>query len=321
MLKLEDDIDALFRLPLDQFIEARKTLAARLKKSGHGVDASRVKVLVKPPISAWTVNQLYWNHREQFDELMSSGQRFRKAQKSGKVAEMRDALNSRTEALTELSELAASLLSEAGHNPSLDAIRRISSTLEAVSAYGVLPGGATLGRLSTDVDPPGFESLAAFTGTASVSLANTSRTAGRSKKSEPEPVAAGSNSRKSTATKKDDLRAIEAARQKQLADAKVSLQDAKKSLTAARAKAQSLESQQMKAEAAAKEAAKRQREAEKESRLAEERLKRASTAMEAATRRAQTVKEEVEEASENVENAQREVDKATNELESLFGGR
>ena len=91
MTKLEDDVNALFKLPLNEFIEARKTLAAQLKKSGQAIDAERVKLLAKPSISAWTVNQLYWNHRESFDELMASSQRFRKAQTSGKIAEMRAA--------------------------------------------------------------------------------------------------------------------------------------------------------------------------------------------------------------------------------------
>ena len=34
--KLEDDVEALFRLPLAEFTDARNTLAARLKKSGRG---------------------------------------------------------------------------------------------------------------------------------------------------------------------------------------------------------------------------------------------------------------------------------------------
>src|SRR5258708_3851277 len=42
---LEDDVDALFRLPLPEFTGARNTLAARLKKSGRGDEAFRVKAL------------------------------------------------------------------------------------------------------------------------------------------------------------------------------------------------------------------------------------------------------------------------------------
>ncbi len=260
MAKLEDDTNALFKLPLNEFIEARKTLAAQLKKSGHAIDAERVKLLAKPPISAWAVNQLYWNHREPFDELMASGQRFRKAQTSGKIAEMRDALDARREALSHLSEEAEALLSDVGPKPSLDTIRRITSTLEAVSAYAALPDGATLGRLTKDIDPPGFESFASFTGTAGVSPAKKSA------------ATALVQSPKSKAPKKPQAQTIEKkrqvgeSRQLKLAAAKVSLQNAKRSLTAARARAQSLESQQKKADAAAKEAEKRQREAKKESR-------------------------------------------------------
>jgi hypothetical protein len=40
--KLEDDIDALFRLPLAEFTGERNTLAARLKKEGRRNDADRV---------------------------------------------------------------------------------------------------------------------------------------------------------------------------------------------------------------------------------------------------------------------------------------
>jgi hypothetical protein len=121
--KLEDDIDALFRLPLAEFTGERNTLAARLKKEGRRDDADRVKLLAKPSVSAWAVNQLYWDHREAFDELMASGKRLRPAQKlrpAGKVQGMRDSLDARREALVELSDLAAELLREAGSNPSPD---------------------------------------------------------------------------------------------------------------------------------------------------------------------------------------------------------
>ncbi|MGI9167376.1 MAG: hypothetical protein ACR2G5_13535, partial [Pyrinomonadaceae bacterium] len=45
---LDDDVDALFRLALPEFTDARNTLAARLKKSGRGDEAFLVKALVKP---------------------------------------------------------------------------------------------------------------------------------------------------------------------------------------------------------------------------------------------------------------------------------
>ncbi|MGH9933201.1 MAG: hypothetical protein ACREA9_28795 [Pyrinomonadaceae bacterium] len=316
MAKIEDDLNDLFKLPLNEFIRVRKTLAAQLKKSGHGTDAERVKLLAKPSVSAWTVNQLYWNHRDAFDELLASGQHFRKAQTSGKVAEMRVALDARREALAHLSELATEMLSDLGSNPSLDTVRRITSTLEAVSASASL-AGATLGRLTKDVDPPGFESFASFTGTsgftgtAGVPPAKAAPARVQSPKSKaPSPKLQSQISEKKTQ--------VEKSRQQKLAAAKVSLQNAKRSLTEARARAQSLESQQKKADARAKEAEKRQREAEKESRAAAERFKQASSRAEDASQAAFTVKGEVEEAKQTLADAQRTVEKTTSELESLF---
>src|SRR5258705_4558572 len=139
--KLEDDLDGLFRLPLAEFTAGRNATAAELKKAGRGDKAGEadfVKALAKPSITAWAVNQLYWKHREAFDRLIESGGRFHKAQSSrlaGKLAEMRGALDARREVLTHLSDLATSLLRDAGHNPTPDTIHRITTTLEALSAY------------------------------------------------------------------------------------------------------------------------------------------------------------------------------------------
>src|SRR6185436_11046635 len=162
---LDDDIDGLFRLPLAEFTSARNTLAARLKKEGRPNDADRVKLLAKPSISAWAVNQLYWDHREAFDQLMASGKRLRPAQKlrlAGKVASVRDSLDARREALVNLSELAAELLRDAGSNPSLDTLRRVTTTLEAMSAQALHADGPTPGRLTQGLDPPSFDSLASL---------------------------------------------------------------------------------------------------------------------------------------------------------------
>src|SRR5580765_529149 len=154
---LEDEVDALFRLPLAEFTGARNALAARLKKSGRGDDSLLVKALVKPSISAWAVNQLYWNHREAFEQLIKSGERFHKAQTSGKVTDMRAAMDARRQGLSQLSDIASSVLRDSGHNPTPDTIHRITTTLEGISAYASRADAPHSGRLTADVDPPGFE--------------------------------------------------------------------------------------------------------------------------------------------------------------------
>ena len=81
-VKLEDEFAALFKLPLTEFTVARNALAARLKKAGRGEGSERVKALVKPSISAWAVNQLYWRHRDAFERLIAAGERFRRSHAS-----------------------------------------------------------------------------------------------------------------------------------------------------------------------------------------------------------------------------------------------
>src|SRR5258705_10365537 len=122
---IENDLDALFRLPVAEFTAARNTLAAQLKKGGRRDESEGVKALAKPSITAWAVNQLYWQHREAFDQLMSTGQRFRKAQTARKVADIHETLATRRDALSHLTALATTLLRDAGHNPSPETERRI----------------------------------------------------------------------------------------------------------------------------------------------------------------------------------------------------
>jgi hypothetical protein len=327
--KLEDEVDALFKLPLAEFTTARNTLAARLKKAGGGSvegEAGLVKALVKPPISAWAVNQLYWNHREAFDRLIESGVRFHKAQSSGsagKLADMRNALDARREALTQLTDLATSLLRDAGQNPgqnpSLDIVRRITTTLEGMSAYASRSDGPRPGRLTHDVDPPGFESFASFVPGAGVTESTekparvaTSQDSQKAQKLQKSVTAATSTRRKvAPDTDAHQLEATRKAKLAAIAAAKVSLQEAKWVLIKSRDKEQSLKAAQKKADAAAKEA-------EKQRRQAEERLEKARAASDGAAQRARSVADEVEESARSVEDAELAFEKASEELEKLL---
>jgi hypothetical protein len=321
---LEDEVDALFRLPLAEFIGTRNELAARLKKEKRLNEAEQVKALVKPPVSAWTVNQLYWKHRNAFDRLMVTGERFRKAQTSrgaGKLADMREALDARRDALTHLSDLATEVLQDAGHNPSPDTIRRITTTLEALSAYASLPSGPRHGRLTQDVDPPGFESL---TSTTSSGVAKTSEESARITSQKPvsnvatikrKPESASSTLQNQKMLRLEDTRQTKIAasdtRQTRIAAARVALQDSKRLLSDARSRVQTAEAAQKKANAELKEA-------EKEKLEAEEQLDKARAALIDATRRARSIAPEIEKATKALEDAERSVEKARKELEELL---
>jgi DNA repair exonuclease SbcCD ATPase subunit len=302
------DVDALFQLPLSEFTGARNAQAARLKKAGHPEQADEVKSLAKPPVSAWAVNQLYWRHRDAFDRLMTTGEQFRKAQAaqlSGKSADLRGPLEARRSALSDLSRMAASLLREAGNNPTPDTMRRIMTTLEAMSSYGDIEGGPRAGRLTDDVDPVGFETLAALIPSVGGGKAGTEPTRiiqfRQQQKERP--------SRRKT-TKEEDERRAEEERKERLAAARAALQEAEKELKASRKTAHEAEEKLKKAAAQAKEAEKVKADAEKA-------LETAAAEADTARQQARRVAVEAEDAAQALEDAERALEKAARELKDL----
>jgi hypothetical protein len=75
---------------------------------------------------------------------------------------LRELIDQRSHALADLAKIAAALLRESGHPPAPDLTRRVTTTLEALATYGSQDGAPQAGRLTADVDPPGFEALSAL---------------------------------------------------------------------------------------------------------------------------------------------------------------
>jgi hypothetical protein len=295
-VNIEDELDALFKLPLTEFTVARNALATRLKKTGRGDEAQRVKALVKPSISAWAVNQLYWKHRDAFDRLTATGERFTRAQASqlaGKNADTRGPLAERRDALLELSRLAGALLRDARHNPTPDTMRRITTTLEALSTGSSLSDAPSAGRLTDDIGPPGFESLAAFIpGIEQPERRESTRVIPFKL-----PARTGADRR-------------EEERQSRIATAKAALQSAERTLHETRTMAQDLA-------AALKEATEKADETEKNRREAEERFEQARVAAGEARQRLQTLTAEAARAARLLQDAVRALAKAQEDVGNL----
>jgi hypothetical protein len=301
------DVDGLFQIPLDEFTAARNALAAQLKKAGRGDDADRVKGLPKPSIPAWAVNQLYWKHRKAFDHLLAAGEKFRKAQAAqlaGKKTDLREPLDARRDALNELSKVASGVLKHAGHSPSPETLRRVMTTLEALATYGTQPGAPPAGRLTDDVDPPGFEAVAALIPSA-----------GRGGRGAEPPRVLTFQQRepkpRKTKLTDEELRKQEAEeRRAQVAAAKAAVQEAERTLRAARAAAE-------RAEAALKKAAARAKEAEKAKAELEKRWEKLVADADETRQEARRVASEAEDAAQEVEDAERALEKARKDLDSL----
>ena len=304
--------DELFRLPLSEFTAARNALAAKLKKDGDSEESERIKALSKPPVSAWVVNQLYWKHRGAFDRLFAAGEQFRNAQAAqlaGKSADLRGPLDARREALGELTKLAAEILREAGHPSSPEMMRRIMTTLEALATYGNHPGAPPAGRLTGDIDPPGFEALAALVpaGTHHRSGAAKGQAAPRVIPfNQPKPQRA---TRKAGDDREDSQRAEQERRERQN-EARKALREAERALVEARRAAE-------RARAEMKEAAARAKAAEKNKATLEARLEKLSAAAEGARQAARQVASRAEEAAQAVDDAERSVAAAHEQVRQL----
>lgn len=297
------DLDSLFRLPLAEFTDARNALATRLTKSGQKDAGARVRALPKPPVSAWVVNQLYWRERSWFDRLIESGALLRQAQASGfagQVANLHEPLKAQRDALNELSRRAVVFLSQEGHSSNPDVLRRVTLDLEGLAAREPLPDGPQLGRLTSDVDAPGFEALAALVPKAAGSPAR-STTGGGTQSSRVLSFIHNRRPAEAAEAKGGGSRREELRKEQQKARttaAKQALKLGEKELVAAqRAAARS--------EAAMKDVAARVKDAERVRQQAEKELEKAAAVADAARHAARRAASDAADAAQALDDAER----------------
>ena len=296
------DIEALFKLPLGEFTAARNALAAKLKKEGRAAEAAEIKALAKPSASAWVVNQLYWRHRESFERLLATGERLRRAH-AGQLTG--DAVNARREAMAELTRLAELiLLRDGNHAATRDLMRRVTSTLEALSSYGSLPGAPVAGRLTDDLQPPGFEAMAGL-----LPGSEKGRARGQVQMTLPPAQPAAKRQSGAAAARRD-----ENDRKELVAAAKAAVRDAERALSAARKQAE-------RAAAKAETAAKRAKEIEGQRAQIAKQLARVSNDAEAAQAQASEAMTGANEATKTAKDAERALELARQRLQQTTDRR
>ena len=156
-MDLEREIDRLYALPLAEFVPARKELTVSLREAGDRDSAARVGKLPKASATAWAINRLWDEARDEMEALFAAGGEVRAALERGTGSA--EALVERRRLTSDLLSRAEAILSDAGHGAGRVARQRLSHTLDALAATG----GASdppPGRLVRDLEPPGFEMLA-----------------------------------------------------------------------------------------------------------------------------------------------------------------
>lgn len=148
----ETELDRLYQLPLSEFIPARDELAKRLRAEGESERAQEIKQLRKPTAAVWLVNQLARERQLDVQRLLKAGESLTSS--SGTSSEAR---RDEHHALEQLARAARELAErESIGSP---AVARATETLRAASLTPEKRELLKRGRLTEELEPPGFEVL------------------------------------------------------------------------------------------------------------------------------------------------------------------
>jgi len=185
--ELERELDRLYQLPLSEFTSARDELAKRLRSEGERERADDVKKLGKPNAGVWLVNQLARERELDVQRLLRAGESLTKSQATaaaGKSSQnFLQARRDEQQALERLARAAREIAEREGVGGS--ALAKATETLRAASLTAEGRDLLKRGRLSEDLEPPGFEALVGLDGLApaqSPAKAKPSRTDERTEK-------------------------------------------------------------------------------------------------------------------------------------------
>jgi hypothetical protein len=156
-VSVEEELDRLYALPLNEFTAARDEIAKRLRGEGERDLADEVKQLRKPTVAVWLVNRLAREREVDVKRLLKAGEALAKAQAAATRENFAQARADEQHALERLAAAARELAREEGVGAA--AADRATHTLRAAS---VTEEGRELlkrGRLTEELEPPGFEAL------------------------------------------------------------------------------------------------------------------------------------------------------------------
>jgi hypothetical protein len=243
---LEPELDRLYQLPPGEFTAARDELARRLRDEGDREQAEEVKKLRKPPVAVWLVNRLAHERELDVQRLAKAGQALTKSGGgSGAFAAARD---DEQQALERLSQAAHEIAEREGTGAA--AVDRATQTLRAASLTDEGRRLLKQGRLTEELQPPGFEAL------TGVTLAKPTRP--------PKQPKAKTDDRAERRRAREEAREVVRQLRAEEREVKSAARDAVRKADRAATEAERLRKKADEAEAAAREAAERVARAEAE---------------------------------------------------------
>jgi hypothetical protein len=161
--ELERELDRLYELPLSEFTAARDESAKRLRAEGQRELADQVKQLRKPTVAVWIVNRLAHDRALDVQRLLKAGEALTKSQAAAAKGDAADKFaEARSEEQHALERLAGAARELAERESvGAPAIERAIQTLRAASLTAEGRELLKRGRLTEELQPPGFDALTA----------------------------------------------------------------------------------------------------------------------------------------------------------------
>jgi hypothetical protein len=158
--ELERELDRLYELPPGEFTSARDEAVKRLRGEGHRELADEVKQLRKPTVAVWLVNRLARERTLDVQRLLKGGEALAKSQAAaagGAPDAFAEARREEQHALERLADAARELARR--ENVGAPAVERAVQTLRAASLTAEGRELLKQGRLTEELQPPGFDAL------------------------------------------------------------------------------------------------------------------------------------------------------------------
>ena len=157
--RVDGAADALYSVPLADFVAERGRLASDARKAGDRGAAADIAALRKPTQSAWLVNQLVRRRPDVVPQLSALGEALREAEQTLTGAALRQVGAQRSQLVAALVAEAAGIAGEAGSRPAADTLAEVQATFEAALADPAAAAQVTAGRLSKPLAYVGFAAL------------------------------------------------------------------------------------------------------------------------------------------------------------------
>jgi hypothetical protein len=155
--ELGEELDRLYELPPSEFTAARDEAARRLRADGKRELADEVKRLRKPALPVWLANRLAHERELDLKRLLKAGEALGSSQAAGSADDFAEARREEQHALERLAAAARELAARKGAGA--QAVERAVQTLRAASLTAEGRELLGRGRLTEELEPPGFDAL------------------------------------------------------------------------------------------------------------------------------------------------------------------